>query len=159
MKLSVVEWRARKHLAVHIKAYLIHPLHLRLRSCVRSRFGQRSQWKVFTFWGPGSITRAAKSSHSPKVLVECPRRVLHAYEGQCQGQVTKGPYKIKVTNMPCNTGLLGHFSRKYRWQQSFDPMASLFLVLWFNVTFDAGQIKVRPNFLFIFFTQEPHVSC
>ena len=28
-----------------------------------------------------------------------------------QGQVTKGHYKIKVTNMQCDTSFLGHFAR------------------------------------------------
>ena len=39
--------------------------------------------------------------------------------------------------MPCDTYFLGHVARRYRWQQSFDPMTSL------NLTFDAGQVKVR----------------
>ena len=39
--------------------------------------------------------------------------------------------------MPCDTCFLGHVARRYRWQQSFDPMTSL------NLTFDAGQVKVR----------------
>ena len=67
--------------------------------------------------------------------------------------VTKGDYKIKVTNMPCDTCLLGHFARRYRWQQSFDPMTSP------DRTFDAGQAKVRSNFEINIFTQKVHVSC
>ena len=39
--------------------------------------------------------------------------------------------------MPCDTCSLGHVARRYRWQQSFDPMTSL------NLTLDAGQLKVR----------------
>ena len=84
---------------------------LRYRSCVRSRSGQMSQWSVFTFWALGSVRRAAKSSHSPKVLGKCPRRILHEYQGhtkkgQGQGQVTKGHYKIKVINIPCDTWVI-----------------------------------------------------
>ena len=67
---------------------------LRLRLCVRTRSGQRSQLNVFIYCGPGSIRRAAKSSQSSKVLGEGPRRILHAYEGnvlkgQGQDQFTK----------------------------------------------------------------------
>ena len=99
---------------------------LRLRSCVRSSSAQRSQWSVFTFGGPGSVRRAVKSSHSPKVLGKCPPRILHEHEhtwkGQVQGQVTRGHYKIKVTNMLCDTCLFsGSFASRYRWWQSFDP--------------------------------------
>ena len=39
--------------------------------------------------------------------------------------------------MPCDTCFHGHVARRYRWQQSFEPMTSL------NLTFDAGQVKVR----------------
>ena len=114
---------------------------------------------VSTFWGPGSIRRSSKSSHSPKVLGECPRRILHAYaehtsKGQGQSQVTKGHFKIKVTNMPCDACFLGHFARRYRWQQSFDPMSSP------NLTFDAGQVKVRPRSDQIFnsiFSHKKHI--
>ena len=98
--------------------------------------------KRFTFWGLGLVRRDTKSPHSPKVLGKCPRRVLHEYEGharkgQGQGQVTKVHYKIKVTNMPCDACFLGHFARRSRWWQSFDPMTSS------NLTFDGGQFKVR----------------
>ena len=36
-------------------------------------------------------------------------------KGQGQDQVTKGHYKIKVANMPCETCFLGHFARGCRW--------------------------------------------
>ena len=49
--------------------------------------------------------------------------------------------------MPYNTGPLGHFARKYRWQQSFNPMTSP------KVTFDAGQVKLRSNFQINIFTK------
>ena len=142
------------------------PKILRLGSCVRSRSGQGSQWNSFTFWGSGSIKLAAKSSLTPKALGECPLRILHAYEGhsekvQGQGQVTKGHYKIKVTNTPCDTCFLDHVARRYRWQKSFDPMTST------NLTFDSGQVKVRSRSgqgqvilsNQCFFTQKAHVSC
>ena len=115
---------------------------LRLRSCAWSRSGQISHSSVFLFWVLGSVGRTARRLHSPKALCTCLRRILHEYEGHAwkgQGLVTKGHYKIKVTNIPCNTSFLGHAARKYRWWQSFDPMTS------YNLTFDGGQVKVRSN--------------
>ena len=49
---------------------------------------------------------------------KCLRGALREYKGntlkgQCQGQVTKGYYTIKVTNMPCNTCFLDHFAHRY----------------------------------------------
>ena len=115
----------------------------RLKPCVRSRSGQRSQWNVFTFWALGSVRRAAKRSLSPEVLDRWPERILlklkGTWKGQGQGQVTKGHYKIKFTDMPCGTCFLGHFARRYRWWQWFDHMTSS------DKTFDGGQVKVRSN--------------
>ena len=41
--------------------------------------------------------------------------------------------------MSCDTCFRGYFERRYRWQQSLDPMTLL------NLHFDAGQGKVRSS--------------
>ena len=56
-------------------------------------------------------------------------------KGQRQGQVTKGRYKTKAINMPCDACFLGHFAWRYRWGQSFDSITSS------DLTFDRGQVK------------------
>ena len=119
VKLSVVERRARQHLKVHIKAYLIHALHFKINVMCKVKVRLKVAMKRFHILGYRvDYTSCKELTHTPKVLGYCPRRILHAYEGHTYKghvQVTKGPYKIKVTNIPCNTDLLGHFARKYRW--------------------------------------------
>ena len=118
---------------------------LGLRSCARSRSGQRSQGSVFTFWGPGWVRRAAKSSRSSKVKGKfleryCMRMkgILEKVKVNVRSQ-TKGHYKIQLTNMLCDTCFLGHFASRYRWRQSFDPIKSS------SLTFDGDHV-VSSNF-------------
>ena len=59
--------------------------------------------------------------------------------------------------MPCDTYFLGHVARRYRWQQSFDPMASLSLT--FGCRAGQGKVKARSNIQINIFTQKAHVSC
>ena len=72
--------------------------------------------EVFSHFGDlWSARRAAKISTSSKVLGTCPRRILneyegHTYNGQGQGQVSNGHYKIKKnTDVSCNTCFLSNF--------------------------------------------------
>ena len=53
--------------------------------------------------------------------------------------------------MPCDTCFLGHFARRYLWQQLFDPLTSP------NLTFESGQVNVSSRsgqiFKLIFYTK------
>ena len=50
------------------------------------------------------------------------------------------PYATKVTNMPCDTCYLGHFARRYRWQQS--------LALWHHPIWLLKQVSSRSGQIF-----------
>ena len=99
--------------------------------------------EAFSHFGlPGRLDGLQRAHTHPKCCVDVQEGYCVGTKGirkKGQGQVTKGHYKMKVTNMPCDTCFLGNVARRYRWWPSFDPLTSS------NLNFDGGQVKVRSN--------------
>ena len=121
---------------------------LRLRSCVRSRSGQLSQWSLFTFCALGSVRGPQRGHTHPKCLRRCPQRTLHKYEEHRKTSGSRSGHKRSLWNKSYKHAVqhmfLGHFARRYRWRESFDPMTSS------NLFFDGGQVNLGPIFKLIF---------
>ena len=89
---------------------------LRWRSCVCQGQVKGHNETVSRFGVPGRVDGLQRTHTHPKCWVNVHEGYRMRMKGQCQGQVTKGHYKINVTNIPCETCFLGHFARRYRWQ-------------------------------------------